>query len=671
MTKCIHIIFPFIFVILNKGYAQDKVPVNFGKITAEDFTVNSSLINENTNAVIIAEVGNVKFEGNAKGWFTYVYKVQRRIKVLNRKAFNLADVKIYLYKNDETAEKAEDIKASAYNLENGTVIETKLTSNEIYTEKEDKNHFAKKFSVPGIKEGAIIEYSYIIKSDFEFNLPEWEFQSVDAPALWSEYNVTIPGLLSYMTILQGYHSFFINKSKEGYETYSISQKMNDLSGHERGLSVSVATINNRWVMKDLPALNVENYVFCQRDFIDKISFQLYKTYDGENYHDVANNWSKAVEQLRKSEDFGLPLYKEGDWLLQLLKTIVDDKDSKLEAAKKIYNYVQKNYTCTNRHNKYIKTSLKAVADKKSGTVGDINLLLTGLLTQRAIDASPVLLSTRGFGVNSPAYPVLAKLNYVICKVHIGDEDYYLDATQPFLAFGKLPLDCYNGHARVIAPDTSAVYFSPDSIKENKFTSVIISGSAGKTEGGFKQEFGFFESLNTKNKIAGAGINNYITAFKNTWPAEMPAENIKVDSAFTMENPVSISCDFTLHSFGDADIVYFNPLLGEAIKSNPFYAAERIYPVQMPYKTYETFVLSMEVPQGYTVEELPKSVKVKLDGDDGFFEYVLQNDNGMIEMRCRTVINKTVFLSEDYQTLRDFYAYIVKKEAEQIVFKKIK
>jgi len=62
---------------------------------------------------------------------------------------------------------------------------------------------------------------------------------------------------------------------------------------------------------------------------------------------------------------------------------------------------------------------------------------------------------------------------------------------------------------------------------------------------------------------------------------------------------------------------------------------------------------------------------KLNGDEGFFEYLLQAEEGIIQIRSRLVIKKANFTNVDYTTLRDFYAEVVKKEAEQIVFKKIK
>jgi hypothetical protein len=41
------------------------------------------------------------------------------------------------------------------------------------------------------------------------------------------------------------------------------------------------------------------------------------------------------------------------------------------------------------------------------------------------------------------------------------------------------------------------------------------------------------------------------------------------------------------------------------------------------------------------------------------------------MRVHLKLNKTFFPTEEYSTLRDFFAFVVKKENEQLVFKKVK
>jgi len=125
------------------------------------------------------------------------------------------------------------------------------------------------------------------------------------------------------------------------------------------------------------------------------------------------------------------------------------------------------------------------------------------------------------------------------------------------------------------------------------------------------------------------------------------------------------------NLGDEDVIYFNPMLGEAERENPFKSAQRYFPVEMPYRIDDNYILNMEVPDNYKIEELPKSTKVKLNEGDGMFQYLIGASNNHIQLQCRLQINRTLFEPEDYQTLRDFFTYIVSKEAEQIVLKKIK
>ena len=80
---------------------------------------------------------------------------------------------------------------------------------------------------------------------------------------------------------------------------------------------------------------------------------------------------------------------------------------------------------------------------------------------------------------------------------------------------------------------------------------------------------------------------------------------------------------------------------------------------------------MDIPDGYNVDELPKSARVALNDNEGMFEYLVQKDDKKIQLRAKLSLRKAVFEPEDYATLRDFFTFIVNKESEQIVFKKIK
>ncbi len=145
----------------------------------------------------------------------------------------------------------------------------------------------------------------------------------------------------------------------------------------------------------------------------------------------------------------------------------------------------------------------------------------------------------------------------------------------------------------------------------------------------------------------------------------------IDSLDQYDFPVTVHYDFTFKREGDPEMIYFNPVVTDRYSSNPFKALKRQYPVEMPYCIDEIYTLNLEIPKGYTADEIPKSAKILLNDTEGYFEYLIQKSGDRIQMRARLKLKKADFETEDYSTLRDFYSYVVKKESEQIVFKKIK
>ncbi len=653
--------------------AQDKSG-KFGKISSEDFHLpKTDIIDSSTSAVILADQGSTSFVGNKQGWVSYVFKRQRRIRIINKKAFDLATVHIPLYVRDEHAEKVDNLNAVTYNLENGVITETKLDKTGIFDDKLDKNHLEKKFTMPAVKEGSIIEYSYTIISDFYFNIPEWQFQSIEYPTLWSEYEISIPRLVFYVSVRHGIHPFCIDKTTEGHDSYLIRTKPAEGSLQLEGENLTVSSITDKhhWAMKDIPAFKTEDYLTTPVNYADKIEFQLSHTYNGSEIQDEMNSWKKATEQLLKKEDFGQPLQEDNYWLNDMLQEI-GSKATDLEQAKAVYYYVSSHFACTNYNWPFIKTTLRDFVKKRNGTVGDVNLLLIALLRQKRIDAEPVLLSTREHGFNPPSYPVIDRLNYVICRTRINNHIYYLDAAHPGLGFGQLPGNCYNGHARIISEkDSASIYFEPDSLRERKLTMVIIANTnnKGALEGSYQSTLGNQESYNTREKIIRSGKKEYFKSIQTAWGEDLSISNPDIDSLDQPENPVKIHYDFSMKHDEGAPIIYFNPLFTEAYRENPFKASERKYPVEMSYTFDDTYVLNMDIPDGYTVDELPKSVRVAYNGNEGLFEYIVMNTNNSIQLRCRVRLDRAEFAPEDYSSLRDFFGFIVKKESEDIVLKK--
>src|SRR5438445_12393199 len=96
-------------------HAQDKPPAKFGKVSPADFDIKAPSYDTAANAVVTADVGSSEFVGDVNGWFTLEFRQYKRIKILNKKGFDAANVEIPLYSSGTDIEKLEGLKAYTYN----------------------------------------------------------------------------------------------------------------------------------------------------------------------------------------------------------------------------------------------------------------------------------------------------------------------------------------------------------------------------------------------------------------------------------------------------------------------------------------------------------------------------------------------------------------------------
>ena len=154
--------------------AQDKAKHTFGKLTPADFTLPATkVIDSNADAVILYDIGDVHYIGNKYGWFSYVYKRQTRIRILNSQGLHYSTIGLSLRGGSEHADVLSKVEAATYNLENGQVVETKLDSRDVYMDKPDKYRVHAKFSMPAVKKGSIIEYTYTTTSSSAQRTMAW------------------------------------------------------------------------------------------------------------------------------------------------------------------------------------------------------------------------------------------------------------------------------------------------------------------------------------------------------------------------------------------------------------------------------------------------------------------------------------------------------------------
>jgi Transglutaminase-like superfamily len=662
--KSVLLTFFLVAAITSGSFGQSKNAQKTDEITPEDFQKIVKSGDTVEHAVILSDVANVTFKGNEFGWFSYVLKAKMRILVLKSDAFEAGNVALRTYGENRGERRitATEISAASYVLEDGKVIKTVMNPKDIFVEKIKGDVSYTKFSVPGMKEGCIIEYSYTETSDFTDELPSWNFQSQDYPVLKSEYNAAIPSMLEYLITKVGVHQFSENDHKRTHGSFFM----------RTGLSVASDVENYHWVMRNLPKMKDEIFLSTPKNYIDRLEFQIVRYYNGRTITELGNNWKTTTADLLSSSRFAYQLQQENPWLDEQTQKIAGSGDF-LERSKRIYYYILNNYVCTDPNDEFVEHGLSHVFEKKQGTVGEINMLLCAMLRFIHVHADPVILSTRNYGVNSKDHYLPARFNHMVIRAYMMGQTYMLDASTPIMGFGHLPLDCYNGHARIICDrDSASIFLIADSIRETQLNSVFIVNDPdkkGQMTGTFNSVLGYHDGYDVRKTVANKGMKEFAKSILASSPLEVRMLNFGIDSLMQFEEPIGLHFDFNFDS-PQADIFYFNPLLYSDITTGlSLPAGQRDYPIEMEKPIDKLYVMNIEVPAGFVIDEVPQSARISYNNNEGTYEYLVGKMENGIQIRVHLKMKKALFASDEYEPLRSFFNYAIKKESEQIVFKK--
>ena len=681
----------FAIISLLSTAAQQTDAIKFGKITKEDFDVKSSLLDSNVNAIVLSDIGSSEFVENSFSWFNLVFKRHKRIKIINNNGFDAADISILLYTNGQNTERIKTLKAATYNIENGEVVVTALENkSSVFEEKMNKNIIQKKFTFPNVSPGSIIEYTYTIESEFFTNLQSWEFQGA-YPCVYSEYNVKIPDFFRYVFLMQGYLPYDTDLSSDYSGRFQVRRFNNagesvrdqfasgnwsagPQSSGNQPIALNTIIHDKKWAIKNIPAIKEDIFTTTIENHTAKVEFQLAEIrFPQQPPNKILSDWKTIVKNLNEDEEFGGTYTKSNNWLEDELKLMLKGTQDKYEQAEIIFRYVRDNFSCTNKSGRYMSqgTTLKDIFKNKKGSVSELNLLLLSMLRKQNIECNPVLISLRNRGLVHPIYPLMNRFNYLVAEVNIDNSRFYLDATNKKMGFRQLPISCYNGIGwAILDEDVRQVNLSSDSIMEYKSTSIFIfNNDQNKCSGIMKSDLGTYESHRRRESQDGNAKEAFAKEFSKNIVGPFQIEKVEYDSLSNYDQPMKIQVDFNFSP--EEDIIYINPLMGQEMKSNPFSASKRIYPIEIPYLTKEIISVDIEIPKGYEVEEIPKSVRFFLNENEGVFEYLSVKKPDRIQLRCTLQLKKSVFPQDDYDSLREFFAFAIQKQGEQIVLKKTK
>jgi hypothetical protein len=638
--------------------------MKFGKIEMSELQMATYTKDTSASAVVLCDYGKSYFKYTENDGFQVYFDRQVRIKILKKSGYDRANVEIPFFRiSNSSEEEVLNLKGFTYNLEGKEIIKEKLTKEGVFEEKVSDNWVIKKFTMPNVKEGSVIEFSYTIKSDFLFTFREWQFQKT-IPVVWSEYRATIPEYFDYKKLSQGYESF-------STEVKSVNERFSRFNGDPNPLT-PIAT-SYRWVAKDVPALREEPYMTTVNDYVTKIEFEIANVkMPGQMVKPINNTWQALTESLLKDESFGQQLKKTG-FAKDELAAISAKYTNPLEQTIAVYDLVRRQVKWNDVKQKYAYNNLKKTYDTHTGNSADINLMLIAFLREVGIDANPVILSTRDHGRVLQSYALITKFNYVVAHVKINENELLLDATDLTVKPGMLPARCLNGEGWLVSEKNPHwVTLQASEKLAHVFVAKLNVMPDGELKGSVDVSDGGYSALAMRKKIFSEGKDKYIESVKKDHP-DWQITKLNFTDVEDLSKALNTKYEVTIadHAQVAGDVIYLKPMLSEGKSNNPFKLENRQFPVDFAYSMDETYACSFIIPEGYKIEEMPKATIVDLPEKSGRFSYMVAVNGNTVQISSRISLKKPVYYAEEYPFLKEFFNQIVTKHAEQIVIKKSK
>lgn len=651
---------------------QDFSNIKYGRVEVADFNPPVSVLDSGTNALIIKDFGNTEFIGNESGFFSLVFTRFIRVKILNKSGINAGHFNILLRnKKDGKFEKITDIKGVTYHLSGQNITETKLALKSVLPVKYNENGGQLSVTMPSLDSSCLFDLYYKIESNYFVSPPAWTFQR-DYPCLWNEFKITIPSVFHYHLNSRGDDRFDI-KSDTSFRQY--------FSVHQPGPAVAQTNLSNvtcisnqyRWVKKNIPALKALQHIYSPANYISGISF--YLDYYQQDEHSAKvlqkESWNDLSKMLMSRQEFGLSLDQENTWMDAELDRITAHVTSGQDELDVIYKYVRDNFSCTDHADILITSSLKDVFNRRSGNVGELNLLLTAMLRHVHIKADPAILRNRIDGEARPADPNLQEYNYLICVAGLGKEIFLLDASQVTNPFDRLPSYCYNGTAIIInSMKADFLLLSSDSVTETRTIKITWRKKEnGIWTGSALINFNEQAAMDIRRQVSRISLSQYF----NTLLEKSPDLNVGGLSFDSLENPdhgLALHYDFENKVAANSDIMNLIPVPEILQLGNPFSDTSREILVEMPAKLNDTSDYTIVIPDGYEVQKIPGSLQMKLGAGGGSYAYNIKNDGKTIRLLISLKLEEATFKPEDFRYLNEFFSNIIRKENGQIIFKKL-
>ncbi|MDH7464517.1 DUF3857 domain-containing protein [Chitinophagaceae bacterium 26-R-25] len=629
-----------LFYTTTFAQSLDDFPA-FGIYSQDDINLKKVDFDKQANAVVLFDIARSYYDDE----YHLITDHRTRIKILNTKGLDQADIAIDFYSKDDF-EYIANINGTTTNFDASGEHSTKLSSKTVFTKQINAYRSQRRFSMPDVKVGSIIEYSYTSNMKHYGGLDEWVFQK-EIPVLKSAYDLTLMPNTEF--------AYKVLKSKN--LPIKIDPRKNSGSIY--------------FEMDNIAGLHDEPYMDSRKNNLQQVTFQLAAYTQFDSKINTFTKWEDVAPELLKQPEFGGQLNKNlsnTDEFIAKTKTL----SSALEKVKATYAFVQKRVGWDGYTTKYSIDGVKKVWDKGTGKNGEINLIFVNLLQSVGVTAYPMLAADRWRGKVDISYPFVDQFHNTVAYIEIPHSTaLVIDAADKETPINMMPYSLLNTYGYIVDKKKKGLILLEDKNHYLK-NMVTLSGeiSADGVLLGSAQTFSYdYERAERKNFYNKNGKQKFISEYFTADYANVHADSLEIDNLNddTLNLEQRVNFKQTLNTSGE--YVFVDCHLFSGIGKNPFTDDVRFSDVNFGSARVYLANQIINLPANYSVDALPKNIRL-ITPDTAFtlIRKVEVQENQLLT-QVKFEIRNSYYSVEDYSMLKEFFKKMYDILDEQVVLKK--
>ncbi|MBN1352734.1 DUF3857 and transglutaminase domain-containing protein [candidate division KSB1 bacterium] len=503
---------------------------------------------------------------------------------------------------------------------------------------------AKRFTLPAVETGCIVEYSYEKELQNVSYWNNWNFQH-SIPTLLSRYSMRIPADWDYYV-----------------QTYPAS-----IEPGKSGNKVTSTKSEYVWEQRNVPPLRYEVAMPAVSDVVNRVAFSPAFV---SNWSDISTWFLHLAEERMKPDEA----------IKSFTGELIRGSNSQRQSLERIFRFVRDNvryvaieigiggYQPHFAHETFL---------NRYGDCKDMAALLIAMMDVAGLKAYPALVSTRQNGKVDTTLASHNQFNHVIvCAVLPDSATLWLDPTDKDCAFGELPYYDQGTCAFIVEPEGKYEFrFTPSNPAAknlHQMTWDVKLDSSGRLAGSCEMHLHGVPAQRTRRLLA------EMNSFQQTqWAASNAVdycagaslEQLSIENLFSPAHPLVIKFQVDVPHFAVVDSNYLileGNIFRQSQFEDMFNTSERIHPVHFNYLPKSKDFIKLNLPETYVLHYVPD------DFDDSTkladYEIKYRSNKNELEVFRYLQFKQQEIPKAGYSEMRSFFQKIGRAERRKLILR---